>query len=54
MIVKPWWARFVQRTALALIVQVTPIGLRLQLLAFLSATGFEPTKESWLSRASNG
>ena len=50
--VKPWWAWFVQRTALALIEQVTRIGLLVHVLPFSSATGLEPTKESWLSRAS--
>lgn len=52
--VKPWWAWFVQRTALALIEQVTRIGLLVHVLPFSSATGLKPTKESWLSRASKG
>src|SRR5258708_6471220 len=39
--VKPWWAWFVQRTALALIEQVTCIGLLVQALPVSSGTGFE-------------
>ena len=54
MIVKPWCERFAQRTARALIVHVTLIGPMSHFPPLLSATGFVPTKESWLSRASDG
>jgi hypothetical protein len=53
--VKPWCERFTQRIALALIVHFTLIGpIPPHLFPFLSATGCAPTKESWLSRASDG
>jgi hypothetical protein len=54
-IVKPWCARLTQRTALAPIVHVTAIGpIPPHLRPLPSATGRVPTKESWLSRASDG
>lgn len=52
--VKPWRARFEQRTALELIVHVTAIGPTCQLRPLLSVTGWLATKESWLRRASVG
>ncbi len=54
MIVKPWCEWFEQVTAVALIVHVTPMTPPPHVLPLLSATGFVPTKESWLSRASDG
>ena len=54
MIVKPCWEWFVQRTAVAPTEHVTRIGLVLQLVPLLSTTGIEPTKVSWLNRASIG
>ncbi len=43
-----------QRTALALIVQVTLIGPIRHVRPVFSATGLLPTNESWLRRASDG
>ena len=54
MIAKPWCERFVQRTAAALTLQVTAIGPTDQLRPDFNRTACVPTKESWLSRASDG
>jgi len=53
-IVKPWCEWLEQVTAVALIVHVTLMTPPPHVLPLLSATGFVPTKESWLSRASDG
>jgi hypothetical protein len=54
-IVKPWRARLTQRTARALIVHVTAIGpIPPHLRPLPNATGWVPTKVSWLRRASDG
>jgi len=54
-IVKPWRARLTQRTELAPIVHVTSTGpIPPHLRPLPSATWCVPTKESWLSRASDG
>lgn len=54
MIVKPWRARFSQRTERALTAHVTLIGPIAHVRPFPSATGVLPTNESWLSLVSEG
>ena len=54
MIVKPWCFAFVHRTEVGLTVHVTRIEPAYQVWPPPSVTGFPPTKESWLSRASAG